>query len=72
MLRPHAVIRLKIDKAEEGLKAGMEGTIMYAYTLNHVDYDYDVEFTDGEGNTVALVQLPEDEVELVEYPPNSI
>jgi hypothetical protein len=70
-LHPHAIVRLKDDKPEQNLKAGMQGTILYTYTLNHINYDYEVEFSDNDGNTLALMQLPEEDIELVEYPPDS-
>lgn len=68
-LRPHAVVSLIVDKPEQNLKAGIQGTILYTYTLNNIDYVFEVEFTDSDGNTLALVQLAEEDIELVEYPP---
>jgi len=48
-----------------GLLAGATGTILLIYPQPPLPPAYEVEFTDGKGNTVALLALQEDEIEKV-------
>lgn len=66
MFREYEVIRLKRDKSMSGLPAGATGTILLIYLQPPLPPAYEVEFTDGKGNTVALLALQEDEIEEVE------
>lgn len=65
MFSEYDVIRLKRDKPMRGLPAGVTGTILLIYPQPPLPPAYEVEFTDGEGNTVALLTLQEDGIEKV-------
>lgn len=65
MFGEYDVIRLKRDKPMSDLLAGATGTILLIYPQPPLPPAYEVEFTDGKGNTVALLTLQEDEIEKV-------
>ncbi len=46
------------------LPLGTVGTIVMVYTNDSINYEYQVEFLDGEGGTLALLTLQEDDVTL--------
>lgn len=48
------VVELLVDLPEHTLKAGIQGAIVECYA----DQVYEVEFTNSEGETLALVTLP--------------
>ncbi|BAW00452.1 uncharacterized protein TTMY_0038 [Thermus thermophilus] len=58
MIREHELVVLKRDKEEWGLEAGNVGTVVLVYPHG----GYVVEFVDHEGNTLALLDLAEEEV----------
>lgn len=58
MIREHDLVVLKRDKEEWGLEAGDVGTVVLVYPHG----GYMVEFVDHEGNTLALLDLAEEEV----------
>ncbi|ETN88566.1 hypothetical protein TNMX_06270 [Thermus sp. NMX2.A1] len=58
MIREHDLVVLKRDKEEWGLEAGDVGTVVLIYPHG----GYMVEFVDHEGNTLALLDLAEEEV----------
>ncbi|KPD30696.1 hypothetical protein AN926_06900 [Thermus scotoductus] len=58
MIREHDLVVLKRDHREVGLEAGDVGTVALVYPKG----GYMVEFVDHEGNTLALLDLKEDEV----------
>jgi len=49
------VVELAVDLPDEGLKSGAVGTIVDIYNSPNVAYE--VEFTDDEGRTVAMLAL---------------
>jgi Domain of unknown function (DUF4926) len=53
-LEPYDIVELVEDLPVEGLRAGEVGTIVDVYTEPPA---FEVEFTDGEGVTVALLAL---------------
>jgi hypothetical protein len=59
MLREHDLVVLKESKKEWGLEAGAVGTVVMVYPKG----GYLVEFVDDDGNTVALLDLNDEEVE---------
>jgi len=61
MIREHDLVVLKRDKKEWGLEAGAVGTVVMVYPKG----GYLVEFLDDSGNTVALLDLSDEEVEPV-------
>jgi hypothetical protein len=61
MIREHDLVVLKRDKKEWGLEAGAVGTVVMVYPKG----GYLVEFLDDSGNTVALLDLADKEVEPV-------
>ncbi len=46
------------------LQMGRFGTIVMVYTTNAIDYEYEVEFVDDDGLTLALLTLKENDIEL--------
>jgi hypothetical protein len=58
MVREHDLVVLKGDKKEWGLEAGAVGTVVMVYPKG----GYVVEFVDGGGNTVALLDLTDEDV----------
>ncbi len=56
------VVKLKFDLPEEGHASGQLGTIHSRHSGNSSSYL--VEFCDSEGNTLALVDVPEDQLTL--------
>ena len=49
------VVQLAVDLPDEGLTSGAIGTIVDIYSSPNVAYE--VEFTDDEGRTVAMLAL---------------
>ncbi len=64
MIREHDLVVLRRDKEEWGLEAGDVGTVVLVYPQG----GYMVEFVDHEGNTLALLDLAEEEVEPLRGP----
>ncbi len=54
------VVELVVDVPEEGLRAGAVGTIVDEYTESQ---QFEVEFTDGNGRTIALMALRSDQLQ---------
>ncbi|MGV0076968.1 DUF4926 domain-containing protein [Mycobacterium colombiense] len=67
----HDVVRLVRPLPERGLPAGSRGTVVMDYTKSS-DADlppaYEVEFSDADGITQALVTLSEDDLEVAWRP----
>ena len=57
------VVKLKCEMPTEGLPSGQLGTIHNVNIGNPSTYL--VEFCDSEGNTLAIVDVPEDQLTLV-------
>ncbi len=64
MIREHDLVVLRRDKREWDLEAGDVGTVVLVYPKG----GYMVEFVDHEGNTLALLDLAEEEVEPLKGP----
>ncbi|WP_201738428.1 DUF4926 domain-containing protein [Thermus thermamylovorans] len=64
MIREHDLVVLKRDREEVGLEAGDVGTVVLVYPQG----GYMVEFVDHRGNTLALLDLAEEEVSPLEGP----
>ncbi len=47
------------------LNAGAIGTVVMAYPGDSATHEYEVEFLDEQGKTLALMMLKDDELELV-------
>jgi len=52
------VVELTVDRPDDGLRSGAVGTIVDAYTND----EYEVEFADGDGRTIALAALHADQL----------
>ncbi len=64
MFAEYQVVRLSRDIPEEGLKAGARGAVVMVYPQRpESPREYEVEFTDEDGGTLALLTLPEDQLE---------
>ncbi len=61
MLQEYEVVKLKRALPDKGLAAGATGTVLYIY--RDTPLAYEVEFTDHEGRTIALLTLGEDALE---------
>jgi hypothetical protein len=53
------VVELAVDLPDEGLRAGAAGTIVDDYPGSA---DFEVEFVDDDGRTLALLTLPGDQL----------
>jgi hypothetical protein len=62
----HDVVRLVPPLPEHGLPAGATGAVVHVY--DDPSEAYEVEFIEPDGNTIALVTVRPDELELVERP----
>ena len=62
----HDVVRLVTPVPQHGLAAGATGAVVHAY--DDPSEAYEVEFIEPDGNTIALVTVRPDELELVERP----
>ncbi|MDF3341794.1 DUF4926 domain-containing protein [Mycolicibacterium septicum] len=65
------MVRLRRPLPDHGLAAGAQGTVV----MDHTKYAgpdlppaYEVEFTDGEGRTEAVVTVPEEYLEVIQRP----
>ena len=58
MIREHDLVVLKRDRKEAGLEKGDVGTVVLVYPGG----GYIVEFVDHEGNTLAVLDLAEEEI----------
>ncbi len=67
MFQMYDVIRLKQELPEKNLPIGALGTILLIYEQPSLETYYEVEFTDGNGNALAILALPEEEIEKVEF-----
>ncbi len=68
MFEDYEVVKLKADLPAEGLKAGARGTVLMVYP--EPPQEYEVEFLDGDGQTLAVLTLPEDR--LAKVPSNEL
>lgn len=66
MFEEYDVVRLKRAKPSKGLRAGATGTILLIYLQPPLPPAYEVEFTDGNLNAIAIIDVQEDEIEKVE------
>jgi hypothetical protein len=48
------------------LPTGTVGTVVMVYTNDSINYEYEVEFVDKDGGTLALLTLKEDDITLVQ------
>ncbi|MBI3856438.1 MAG: DUF4926 domain-containing protein [Planctomycetes bacterium] len=60
------MVRLKRDLPENNLKGGARGTVLIVHAAKPPAYE--VEFLDGEGQTIALLTLKHDDLELLTRP----
>lgn len=58
MFEEYQLVKLNRDLLAEGLQAGIRGTILVIYPGQ--PRFYEVEFLDDEGNTLAVITLPEE------------
>jgi hypothetical protein len=65
MLNDYDVVRLKREMPNKGLSSGAVGTILLIYVQSPLPPAYEVEFTDGNGNALAILAVQEDEIEIV-------
>ena len=64
MFAEYQVVRLSQDIPEEGLEAGARGTVLMVHPLRPKSpREYEVEFVDEEGATLALLTLAEGQLE---------
>ena len=62
-MKPYQKVRLLTDKyINEGLRKGDIGVVLEDYDGEN----FEVEFSDNEGNTIALFAFPKSELELTE------
>jgi mono/diheme cytochrome c family protein len=66
MFQEYDIIRLKHALPARGLSVGATGTILLIYEQPALPRAYEIEFTDGNGNTLALLTLQEEEIEKAE------
>jgi hypothetical protein len=77
MLHENDVVRLKHNTPansptewagipSNALAAKSIGSIVMVYTTDSINYEYEVEFVDSDGHTLALLTLKENDVELVD------
>lgn len=66
MFKEYDIVRLKHELPTKGLSAGAIGTILLIYEQPPLPPAYEVEFTDGNGNALAILALQEEEIEKVE------
>jgi hypothetical protein len=58
-------VALTVDLPEEGLSRGLVGTVVEVFPSG----DYEVEFTDEDGRTVAQLALQPDQIMVLHYTP---
>jgi len=63
MISLHQVVRVTKDVPGEKVTKGMVGAVVEVYEVPHRALE--VEFTDGEGRTILLATLAEEDVEVV-------
>jgi hypothetical protein len=61
MFEEYEVVKLRRDMPSVNLKAGDRGAIVMVYV--DPSQAYEVEFTDKEGKTIALLTLKEEDIE---------
>ncbi len=66
MLNEYDIVRLKREIPNKGLSSGAVGTILLIYDQSPLPPAYEVEFTDGNGNALAILAVKEDEIEVVD------
>ena len=49
------------------LDTGTIGSIVMVYTIDSINYEYEVEFVDRDGHTLALLTLKDDDIEPVDF-----
>jgi len=64
MFEEYEVVRLVGDLAAKGLKAGTRGTIVMVYPVDPPEYE--VEFMDEDGKTLALETVGEKQIAKVQ------
>lgn len=64
MFNEYDVVKLTEDIREENLSAGATGTILMVYTDSPPTYE--VEFSDDDGVTLALITIKGNKLDLVE------
>lgn len=63
MIREYDVVRLKKDIPSSRLAAGARGTVLIVYNEPSLPRGYEVEFLDGEGGTIAVLTLQDEDIE---------
>ncbi len=63
MFREYDVVQLKQDLPSAGLISSTIGTVLMVYPSDPVEYE--VEFVDKDGNTLAILTMREDQLQLV-------
>jgi hypothetical protein len=58
------VVALNVDLPDNGLRAGETGTVVHVFHRPHTAYE--VEFTDRDGRTLAMVTLTADQIRLAD------
>lgn len=66
MFYEYDIVRLKRDLPSRGLSEGAIGTILLIYEQPSLLPAFEVEFTDGNGNALAILVLHEEDIEKVE------
>jgi Domain of unknown function (DUF4926) len=56
----HEVVELAVDLLDEDLPAGTVGTVVHIF--DKPNRAYEVEFTDGNGRTIATAALTDDQI----------
>lgn len=70
MFEEYQVVRLSRDVPAEGLSAGLRGTVLMVYPQRpESSREYEVEFVDEAGETLALLTLAEEQLEPDGGPP---
>lgn len=66
MFSEYEIVRLRNNIPEWNLQAGAIGVVLLIYDEPNLPKAYEVEFTDKEGRTLALLTLLEQDLEHVE------
>ncbi len=66
MFKEYDIVRINKNFPKYGLLAGAKGTILLIYLQPPLSPAYEVEFTDGKGNAIAIFAVEENDIEKVE------
>ncbi len=59
MFEEYSIVKLTEDLPQENLKSGDKGTIVMVYPKISETQEYEVEFSDSEGNSLAVLTISE-------------